>query len=244
LCGDGQLGTPAASAEEVDLALVIAVDISTSMNAEEQQLQRDGYVTAFRHPDVIRAIASGPFGQIAVTYVEWAGRDVHSTIVPWTIIADSENAAAFAAGLAAAPLRRAPGTSISSALLYAGSQFNRRDYPAVREAVDISGDGPNNGGHPAELMRDWLVRRGVTINGLPIMVEVENHIPNLDVYYEDCVIGGPGAFMIPVTKAGDFATAIRSKLLLEISGLPARVMPIALRGEPRIDCLLAEREPR
>jgi hypothetical protein len=237
---------PAAAAEEVDLALILAVDISTSMDAGEQQLQRDGYVAAFRHADVLAAIASGAHGRIVVSYVEWAGRDIHSTIVPWTVIGDPAGAEAFASALAAAPLRQAAGTSISSALLYAGSQFKARDYPAARHAVDISGDGPNNGGQPVDLMRDWLVRRGVTINGLPIMLRPEPDLEagTLDEYFEECVIGGPGAFMIPVTDADNFATAIRSKLVLEIAGLspPPRPLPIALAGTPWIDCAVAEKE--
>lgn len=240
---------PVAAAEDVDLALVIAVDISTSMDADEQELQRDGYVAAFRHSDVIRAIIGGARGRIAVTYVEWAGPSIHYLTVPWTVIADREDAEAFAAALAAAPLRREPGTSISSGLLYAGGQFNRRDYRADRLAVDISGDGPNNTGHPVELMRDWLIRRGVTINGLPIMLkaepDIEEYISNLDVYYEDCVIGGPGAFMIPVKDASSFGTAIRSKLILEIAGLPVRpILAAAFAREPRIDCLIGEKVRR
>jgi hypothetical protein len=236
-----------ASAENVDLALVLAVDISTSMDADEQQLQRDGYVAAFRHPDLLQAIASGAHGRIAVTYVEWAGRNIQYRVVPWTVIAGRDDAEAFAALLAAAPLRREAGTSISEAILYAGTQFNRRDYQADRLAVDISGDGPNNTGQPVAMMRDWLIRRGVTINGLPIMLkdqpDVEGtSISNLDVYYQDCVIGGPGAFTITVKDARDFGTAIRSKLILEIAGRPARPVPAAaVVREPRIDCLIGEK---
>jgi hypothetical protein len=236
---------PAAAAEPVDLALVLAVDISTSMDEGEQRLQREGYVAAFRHPDVLAAIATGAHGRIAVAYVEWAGRDIHSTIVPWTVVGGPDSAEAFAAALAAAPLRQAAGTSISSALLYAGSQFRPRDFPALRSAVDISGDGPNNGGHPVDLMRDWLVRRGVTVNGLPIMLRPEPDLEagTLDEYFEACVIGGPGAFMIPVTDAANFATAIRSKLILEIAGLtpPPKLLPVSA-GTPWVDCAVAERE--
>lgn len=235
----------ATAAEEVDLALVIAVDISNSMDVGEQQLQRDGYVAAFRHPDVIDAIGTGVRGRVAVAYVEWAGRDIQSTIVPWTVIAGRDDAEAFASALAAAPLRQAPGTSISSALLYAGSQFNQSAFPADRMAVDISGDGPNNGGHPVDLIRDWLVRRDVTINGLPVMLRPEPELRGgtLDAYYEHCVIGGPGAFVIPITDAKNFATAIRSKLILEISGYAAPLLrPAAFAGDPWVDCALAEQE--
>ncbi len=241
--GDGALARIAA-VEDVDLALVIAVDISTSMGVGEQKLQREGYVAAFRHSDVIQAIAGGTRGRIAVTYVEWVGPGAHAVIVPWTDLADREDAEAFSALLAAAPLSHKAGTSISGGLLYAAGQFNRRDYRGDRLAVDISGDGPNNMGHPVVLMRDWLIRRGVTINGLPIMLspDIEGNISNLDVYYEDCVIGGPGAFSLPVREAGSFATAIRSKLVLEIAALPARpVLAAAFIPTPRIDCMIGER---
>ena len=216
------------------------------MDADELQLQRQGYIAAFRHPDVIRAIVGGARGRIAVTYVEWAGPSIHSLIVPWTVIADREDGEDFAALLAAAPLRHEAGTSISSGLLYAGAQFNRLDYRADRLAVDISGDGPNNTGYPVELMRDWLIRRGVTINGLPIMLKAEpdseDDISNLDVYYEDCVIGGPGAFIIVVREASSFGTAIRNKLVLEIAGLPAKPMlAAAFVREPQIDCWIGEK---
>ncbi len=241
--GEGALARIAAG-EDVDLALVIAVDISTSMDVGEQKLQREGYVAAFRHSDVIQAIAGGMRGRIAVTYVEWAGSGAHSVIVPWTDLTDRDDAEAFAALLAAAPLRHEAGTSISGGLLFAGGQFNQRGYRGDRLAIDISGDGPNNTGHPVTLMRDWLIRRGITINGLPIMLrpDIEGNISNLDVYYEDCVIGGPGAFTLPVRHAGSFATAIRSKLVLEIAALPARpVVAAAFIAKPRIDCMIGER---
>jgi Protein of unknown function (DUF1194) len=247
--GEARLAPVAAVATDVDLALAIAVDISSSIDAGEQALQREGYVAAFRHSDLMRAIAGGARGRIAVTYVEWAGPTIQYLIVPWTIIAGREDAEAFAAALAAAPLRSEPGTSISGGLEYAGFQFNRRDYQADRQAVDVSGDGPNNTGYPVELMRDWLIRRGVTVNGLPIMLrpelDIDGNIFKLDVYYEDCVIGGPGAFMIPVTDASSFETAIRSKLVLEIAGLPARPMlTAAFARKHRIDCLSGEKVQR
>jgi hypothetical protein len=232
---------------EVDLALVIAVDVSTSMDVDEQKLQREGYVAAFRHPDVIEAIAGGARGRTAVTYIEWAGTGVHAVIVPWTDIADRGDADAFAARLAAAPLRHEAGTSISGGLLFAAGQFNRRSYRGDRLAVDISGDGPNNMGPPVTLMRDWLVRRGVTINGLPIMLnpDIEGGVSDLDRYYKDCVIGGPGAFTLPVRDAGSFAAAIRSKLILEIAALPAPpprpMLAAAVSPVPGIDCMIGER---
>jgi hypothetical protein len=247
VCVWGAAGSagPAIASGDVDLALVIAVDISTSMDPGEQQLQREGYVAAFRHPAVVAAISGGLRGRIAVAYVEWAGRDIQSTVVPWRVIESRDDAEAFASVLADAPLRQAPGTSISSGLLYAGTQFNSVAFQADRRAVDISGDGPNNGGHPVDLIRDWLVRRGITINGLPILLRPEPDMKGgtLEDYYGACVIGGAGAFMVPVTDAGHFAAAIRTKLVLEIAGLgePA-LLPAAFASEPWIDCAIAERE--
>jgi hypothetical protein len=241
--GEGALARVAA-VTDVDLALVIAVDVSTSMDVDEQKLQREGYVAAFRHSDVIQAITSGARGRIAVTYIEWAGPGAHAVIVPWTDIADRADAGTFAAQLAAAPLRHESGTSISGGLLFAAGQFDRRDYRGDRLAVDISGDGPNNMGHPVTLMRDWLIRRGVTINGLPIMLklDIDGSVSHLDLYYEDCVIGGPGAFAFPVRDAGSFATANPQKLILEIAALPLRpVLAAAFSPRPRIDCMMGER---
>ena len=241
-----------ASPPDVDLALVLAADISTSMDANEQRLQRNGYIAAFRSSEVIHAIASGTRGRIAVAYTEWAGPRIQYLVMPWTIIRDRASAEAFAAALALAPLRHEAGTSISGGLEYAGTLFNQVDYVAYRLSVDVSGDGPNNTGYPVTMMRDWLIRRGeaingrpITINGLPIMLRPEGDTANLDTYYEDCVIGGPGAFIVTVKDAGAFETAIKRKLVLEIAGLPARPMLVAtpLRS-PRADCLMGEKSGR
>jgi hypothetical protein len=240
----------AAAEVEVDLELVLAVDVSRSMDVDEQRLQRRGYVDAFRHAEVIRAIGRGEFGRIAVTYFEWAGRGTQTPIVPWTLIAGRRDAEAFAAALAAAPLTQQGGTSISSAFFYAGGRFDN-GFRGTRLAVDVSGDGPNNSGMPVDQIRDWLIARGVTINGLPIMVK-RNYsygpieIDNLDVYYEDCVIGGPGAFMITVDDIRRFRTAIRRKLVLEIAGLPPHLMLAAEGGqkEARVDCQVGEKARR
>lgn len=234
---------------DVDLELALGVDVSRSMDAEEQRVQREGYFAAFRHPDIIAAIRSLPLGRIAVTYFEWAGPGDRAMVVPWMTIANADDAEAFSGRLAEAPPTRESGTSISGAMLYAGGLFGR-DYSGYRRTLDISGDGPNNGGPPVLETRDWLVAQGVTINGLPIMINRAVpagpfEIPNLDVYYADCVIGGPGAFMIPVDGMDNFAEAVRRKLVLEISGLPATVTPAVLRqGEPRVDCLVGEKTRR
>jgi hypothetical protein len=233
---------------EVDLELVLAVDVSRSMDFDEQRLQRDGYVQAFRHPDLIEAIASGPLGRIAVTYFEWAGTGFSSIIVPWMTVSGVEEADAFAALLAAAPVSRQNGTSISSGLAFAGRLLQDGPFSGTRRAVDVSGDGPNNEGAPVDAARDWLVEQGVTINGLPIMLKRVSFdflsIPDLDRYYEDCVIGGPGAFMLTVDAESGFAEAIRRKLVLEIAGLPPQIVPVAEVIPEPVDCQIGEKQRR
>jgi hypothetical protein len=245
------LGFPAWAADpvDVDLELVLAVDVSRSMDYDEQQLQRDGYVNAFRHPDVIRAITEGPRGRIAVTLFEWAGTEFHSIVAPWTIIASREDSEAFADKIAATPFTREIGTSISSGLMFGLGQFDFSGARGDRRTIDVSGDGANNMGMPVAPTRDFVVKRGVTINGLPIMLKPNDYgrfsVPNLDAYYADCVIGGPGAFMITVDKTDRFEIATRRKLVLEISGLPAQLIRAAEveeeAGKPGADCLAGEK---
>jgi hypothetical protein len=239
--------SPAAADTEVDLELVLAVDVSRSMDIGEQQLQRDGYVAAFRHPEVIQAIRSGAIGKIAVTYFEWAGTGFQVPIAPWTVIANADDANAFADKLSGGTISRETGTSISSGLYYAVGRFDNNGFSSYRRTIDVSGDGPNNAGRPVEPTRDWVVGRGITINGLPIVIRPSFTsgpfgISNLDKYYEDCVIGGPGAFMIAITDAANFETAIRRKLVTEIAGLPAKVMKAAdVTGGPKADCMVGEK---
>jgi Protein of unknown function (DUF1194) len=242
------LSTAAVSAAEyVDLELVLAVDISRSMDYDELRLQRQGYVEALTHPEVIQAIESGPNGRIAITYVEWAGVGYQSVVVPWAVVSNREEARAFANRVAAALIDRERGTSISQGLGFAARLFDSSGVVGVRRAIDISGDGPNNIGLPVPAMRDRVVADGITINGLPIMLKSVGdigpfNIPDLDVYYEDCVIGGPGAFVIPVEDTSRFAMAIRRKLVLEIAGVQPRVIPAAVYSSaPRVDCLVGEK---
>ncbi|HSM20264.1 MAG TPA: DUF1194 domain-containing protein, partial [Hyphomicrobiales bacterium] len=228
---------PASAQEEaVDLELVLAVDISFSMDPDEQQLQRDGYVAALRHPEVVQAIRSGGYGRIAVTYIEWAGDHMARTVVPWTVIDGEATADAFAARLAAAPLQRARRTSISRALAFSETLFAGNGFSGLRRVIDVSGDGPNNQGVPVTAVRDRIVSEGVTINGLPVMLKTSNpggffNLPELDIYYEDCVIGGFGAFIVPVQTLTGFAAAVRRKLVLEIAGPPPQVT-LAQFAEP------------
>ena len=208
----------------VDIELVLAVDVSLSMDLDEQRLQREGYVAAFRHPVVINAMTTGPLGRVAVTYVEWAGAGTQEIVIPWRVIDSAAAANSFADDLAAKRISRARMTSISSMLEFAADLFELSGERGLRRVVDVSGDGPNNSGPPVDQTRDALVARGIVINGLPIMLKPRNFsgyfdITGLDGYYRDCVIGGPGAFVISVKAAGEFPTAIRQKLLLEIAGI-------------------------
>lgn len=240
----------AEEALEVDLELVLAVDISLSMDEEEQRVQREGYVAALRHPDVIAAVRGGPNGQIALTYIEWAGTATQQVVVPWSVIDGRETAEAFAEALAAMPLRRAHRTSISAALHTAAALFDGGRFDGLRRVIDVSGDGANNQGSPVTVARDRLVGEGIVINGLAIMVDrggVEDffHLANVDDYFEDCVIGGPGAFVMATTDPGQFAAAIRRKMILEIAANEPRISPAAapVLREP-VDCLIGEKRWR
>lgn len=243
----------AAAETEVDVELVLAVDISRSMDFEELKLQRDGYVQAFRDPAVVRAVEGGLTGRIAVLYFEWAGRGIRNVVGDWRLIETAEDAAAFADDLAAGAVTAAIGTSISGALDFAVAAFEDNGFAGLRRVVDVSGDGPNNAGGPVVAARDAAVAAGVTVNGLPVMLKAHDgpfSLRRLDVYYEDCVIGGPLSFVLPLHEAERFAETIRRKLILEISGLapprPPRVVPVQLglgppTRAPRIDCLIGEK---
>lgn len=227
---------------EVDMQLVLAVDISFSISLDEQDIQRRGYVAAFRDADVIRAVTSGYRGRIAVTLMEWAGDDMQVQVVPWTLIADRAGAEAFAARLAAAPVNRSGRTSISTALTAAIALFPQSPFQAARRVVDISSDGFNNSGPRVDRARDRLVYHGVTINGLPLMIGDGGAPVPLDVYFRDCVIGGPGAFVAPVLSWGAFGATLKQKLITEISG-PVPAAPGYLRAAAT-DCLTGEKVER
>ena len=167
---------------EVDLALVIAVDMSYSMDPDEQMLQREGFIQAFRSPDVHDSIRRGVLGRIAVAYMEWAGAGDQKVVLPWTVLDGSESATAFAERLAEAPTRRAQRTSISGAIDFGVRLLAESGFAAVRQVIDVSGDGPNNQGRPVAVARDEALASGITINGLPIMLKAPGYfdIPDLD----------------------------------------------------------------
>lgn len=238
-------GAPSA-ATPVDVEVVLAVDVSYSMDPDEQQLQREGYIAAITSREFLQAIKQGMQGRISLTYVEWAGSHHQQIIVPWRLIDGPETADAFAADIGRARYTRASRTSISSALLFVAPLFDGSGYRGVRRVIDVSGDGVNNNGPPVTVARDEVLAKGITINGLPIMLKRPNistlDIEQLDVYYEDCVIGGPGSFVIPIKEREQFKEAIRTKLVLEIAGrTPERPVVPAAAAAPRISCTIGER---
>jgi len=207
---------------EVDIELVLAVDVSYSMDVDEQWAQRLGYAEAITSPEVLSAIRSGLTGKIAVAYLEWAGAYSQRLVADWRIIEDEASAKQFADRILSASLIQIFRTSISEGLSEAGRLIQSNDFEGLRKVIDVSGDGPNNQGRLVTSVRDALLASGITINGLPIMIKRPQanwyDIPNLDEYYRHCVIGGPGSFIIEVRESSAFARAIRQKLVLEIAG--------------------------
>jgi hypothetical protein len=234
------------NAVAVDVELVLAVDVSYSMDPDEQALQREGYIAGITSREFMQALRGGMHGKVAVTYFEWAGPTDQKIVVPWRLIDGPETAAAVAKEIADAPYRRAAKTSISGALGFAKPLFDASGYRGIRRVVDVSGDGTNNSGERIVPVRDDLIASGMTINGLPIMLKRPTpgsmDIENLDVYYEDCVIGGPAAFVVPIHERNQFKAATRTKLVLEIAGRTPqpRVIPAAASA-PRISCTIGER---
>ncbi len=211
--------------QHVDLELVLAVDVSESMDKDEARLQRAGYIKAITDPRLIAAIRSGVLGRIAVAYVEWSGAAKQRPVAGWTLIDSAAGAGAFAAALSRAPIGTGRWTSISGAIDFAVPMFEANRFIGTRRVIDVSGDGTNNHGRPVTLARDAARARGITINGLPVIHKRFNFswppIPYLDEYFRRCVIGGPGAFMVVATNMADFAAAVRRKLIREIAGLAA-----------------------
>jgi hypothetical protein len=232
----------------VDVELVLAVDVSYSMDMDELAIQREGYAQAIVSKEFLQALKAGPHGKIAVTYFEWAASTDQKIIIPWRLIDGPETADAVAAEILKTPIRRASRTSISGAINFAMPLFDENPYRGIRRVIDISGDGPNNNGPPVVPTRDAALEKGVVINGLPIMVKEPSYstmdIDNLDLYYEDCVIGGPGSFVVTIKDRDKFKEAIRTKLLLEIAGRQPEqwVVPAAAQGrEPRVNCMIGEK---
>jgi hypothetical protein len=227
----------------VDLELVIATDTSPSIDATEARLQRQGIATAFRSPEVIRAIGAGSLGRIAVAYVDWSSIPYNELVVNWTILSDQASANAFANALLHAPLTFGSGTSISGAMEIGARLIESNRLEGTRKTIDISGDGPNNRGMAVVDARDAIVAKGITINGLPI-VTYEYGIGDwgiyyleIEQYYANCVVGGRGSFSLPAKGFADFANAVRRKLVLEISGITP---PVQRAGTPGITRVAAQ----
>jgi uncharacterized protein DUF1194 len=206
---------PPQSQTEVAIALVLAVDASGSVSDDRFELQKQGYAAAFRSPRVLNAIRSLVTQSIAVTMMQWTGPALHVVVVDWALIKDAASANGFADAIAAAPRQLfGGGTSISGAIDYSRLLLTLSPFKGARRVIDISGDGANNRGRPVATARDEAVRDGIGINGLPILA-LE---PDLDRYYYENVIGGPGAFMIPAGNYDTFADAILKKLITEMAG--------------------------
>ena len=232
----------------VDVELVLAVDVSYSMDMDELAIQREGYAQAIISKEFLQALKTGPNGKISVTYFEWAASSDQKIIIPWRVIDGPETADAVADEIMKTPIRRASRTSISGAINFAMPLFDENPHRGLRRVIDISGDGPNNNGTPVTLARDAALEKGIVINGLPIMVKEPSYstmdIDNLDFYYEDCVIGGPGSFVVSIKDREKFKEAIRTKLLLEVAGRTPerRIVPAATTAkEPRVNCLIGEK---
>ena len=230
----------------VDVELIFAVDVSYSMDMDELAIQREGYAQAIVSKEFLQALKTGPNGKISVTYFEWAASSDQKIIIPWRVIDGPESADAVANEIMKTPIRRASRTSISGAINFAMPLFDENPHRGLRRVIDISGDGPNNNGAPVTIARDAAIEKGIIINGLPIMVKEPSYstmdIDNLDLYYEDCVIGGPGSFVVTIKDREKFKEAIRTKLLLEIAGRTPerRVVPVAGK-EPRVNCMIGEK---
>ena len=214
-----------AQAVEVDLELVLATDVSRSIDEQEALLQRQGVAAAFRSREVIGAIEAGSLGRIGVAYMDWSIAPFNEVIVDWMIIEDEESAEAFASALLAASPSYGQRTSISGAIQQAAQMLETNDLEGTYRTIDISGDGPNNAGLPLNEIRDQVIAKGITINGLPILSEdagfqERGYFPDIDKYFVACVIGGRAAFALPARGFQDFAAAMRRKLVLEISAAP------------------------
>ena len=246
------------SGVEVDAELVFAVDISYSMDRFEQELQRNGYVQALTADEFLNALKSGLHGKVAIAYLQWASYNDQDLLMNWAVIDGPQTAKAFADKLKNSPYRRAQRTSISGAIDASVKLFDNNGFKGARQVIDVSGDGPNNNGRIVTHARDEALARGITINGLPLVGIREwlnqADIKELDIYYEDCVIGGPESFSITVRDVKSFVDATRGKLVREIASGPKPTISDVVKHasdkiasptrtqahEPRISCTIGE----
>ena len=249
------LAYEARAQEPVDVALVLAVDVSRSMSRSELTIQRDGYAAALNHPDVVRAISQGAYGRIGVTMFEWAGDSSIREVFEWTLVETAQDADQLSQTVRQSQPSGLRRTSISGAIQHALKLLEEAPFDGFRKVIDISGDGPNNQGQPVLEARTAALAGRIVINGLPLMTrdgfDGGFNIPDLDTYYAECVIGGPGSFLVPVTSWEQFPEAIRRKLILEIGAVPSidhTVMPAQAAPTQRLrpssepyDCLIGEK---
>jgi hypothetical protein len=225
LAGAAALPAANAAAEDVDLLLVLAADVSRSIDSEKFQLQRDGYAAAITDPRVLEAIKSGRAGRIGLSFVEWSGLTSQRVVIDWTTIGDAEQAKSFADRLLEAPRSFADRTSISGAIEFAMSHLARAPLESARHTIDLSGDGTNNSGREVTQARDEAIAQGVTINGLVILSETPlawnpdhtNPAGGLENYYRNNVIGGPGGFVMAAEGFNSFGQAIVKKMIAEVA---------------------------
>jgi hypothetical protein len=230
LAGAAAVPAAAAAAEQVDLLLVLAADVSRSVDNAKFQLQREGYAAAVSDPRVLDAIRSGRNGRVGLTFVEWSGVGSQRVLIEWTTIGDAESARGFGDRLLEAPRSFADRTSISGAIEFAMGQLARAPYEPARRTIDISGDGTNNAGGDVTVARDKAIAQGVTINGLVILSETPlawnpdhtNPPGGLQNYYRNNVIGGPGAFVLVAENFNSFGRAIVKKMIAEVAQAGAR----------------------
>jgi hypothetical protein len=215
----------ARAAEDVDLLLVLAVDVSRSIDATKFQLQREGYAAAVADPHVLEAIHTGRTGRIGLTFVEWSGVGAQKVVIDWTTIGDTDSAKGFGDRLLEAPRSFADRTSISGAIEFAMGQLDKAPYEATRRTIDVSGDGTNNAGRDVAMLRDEAVAKGITINGLVILSDNPmswnpdhtNPPGGLANYYRNNVVGGPSAFVMVAENFNSFGQAIIKKMIAEVA---------------------------
>jgi hypothetical protein len=227
-----QASSSATGQQEVDLKLVLAMDVSGSIDNDELQLEREGTADAFADPEVVRAIQNGSLGRIAVAIIDFSSDPYNKIVADWHIIRDRQSALQFSDFVRKIPRSVGHRTSISSALELGTVMLESsdKDITSSRKVIDVSGDGPNNWGNHMQPVHDRTVANGIVINGLPVMDEQANgYFPDLDKYYAACVAGGRGSFVIAVRNYRDYATGMRRKLVLEISqsGSPAQQAALA-----------------
>lgn len=235
---------------EVDVQLVLGVDVSRSMSPGELEIQRRGYAQALTSEAVFDAIQSGLLGRIAITYIEWGGAYHQQVVIDWQLIETRADLEVIAAQLTAKPPDTFSRTSISEIIKYATKSIEENGFTSLRKVIDISGDGPNNDGIPVLDARKIALEKGITINGLPLMTREGpgqlSHLDDLDKYYESCVIGGPGSFVIAVRQWPEFLESVRKKLVLELAGLTPQPNLLKKANFTRntigdYDCLIGEK---